>query len=640
MDPVQGEGDLWSLLRMPGQGTNATSPTARRGPDLGQRPWESNPDGALQALSTLNRHDGFTGKPRRVEFGEPGEEETLIQSAEMELEKELGEGKGFEEFEDSHFEDPLLSLTPEKDDTRRKEEEKTTNGSFLYGWLSSPSSQLKKLIRGPFWDKRGKNDGKDFLPPSAAGRFLKPNLGFKRNKQPKKASRTKRKKVMDIVNKFDKREKILREFESNFLSTTSKAPKESRANFVMLLLQDLSGDTPPFPLTSRSLKLLGAVLWKAGYKSAEAYLAEAKQMHIEAGHVWTQLLEFNYKKCKVGVARNRGPRRKAPEVPEGIRRAKRKMMLPQGVPVLFPKELFTFAMVWMLRRIELEQIEVEDLVINEEEKEVELHWKKAKCDQTAGGTMRVLKCLCVGNECEEECPYWVSKDLVRKVLTKVPGATNFCWQRRNLGTKATKHQIIKSWAMAFGMGVTGHSGRRTGALNYIRLGWTIPQVTYLGRWRSGVIYDYAQEALQERPVNQKEGSEENGNKNMEMGRALAKMQRTHKKELMAKLQLEIDEYKRDSRKSLKALEKEVDDLAKNFGSSARKPPNVMSIHGKVVHRNVTPVTNTPPPLWRTVCGWYFREGGFCFVADTTQVTCAKCIGTEDARLQRGVDGIL
>ena len=645
MDPVQGEGDLWSLLRLPGQGTNAASPTARRGPDLGQRPWEPNPDGALQALSALIRHDGFTGKPRRVEFGEPGEEETLmeetlIQSAEMELEKELGEGKGFEEFEDSQFEDPLLSLTPEKEDARRGEEEKTTNGSFLYGWLSSPSSQLKKLIRGPFWDKRGKNDGKDFLPPSAAGRLLKPNLGFKRNKHPKKASRTKRKKVMDIVNKFDKRERILREFESNFLSTTSKAPKESRANFVMLLLQDLSGDTPPFPLTSRSLKLLGAVLWKAGYKSAEAYLAEAKQMHIEAGHVWTQLLEFNYKKCKVGVARNRGPRRKAPEVPEGIRRAKRKMILPQGVPVLFPKELFTFAMVWMLRRLELEQIEVEDLVINEEEREVELHWKKAKCDQTAGGTMRVLKCLCVGNECREECPYWVSKDLVRKVLTKVPGATNFCWQRRNLGSKATKHQIIKSWAMAFGMGVTGHSGRRTGALNYIRQGWTIPQVTYLGRWRSGVIYDYAQEALQERPVNLKDGGEENENKSFEMGRALAKMQRTHKKELMAKLQLEIDEYKRDSGKTLKALEKEVDDLAKNFGSSARKPPNVMSIHGKVVHRNVTPVTNTPPPLWRTVCGWYFREGGFCFVADTTQVTCAKCISTEDARLQRGVDGIL
>ena len=639
MVSVQGEGDLWTLLRVPRQGPSTPGTSARRGPDLGQRPWKPDPDGAIQALSALIRHDGFTGQPRRVELGEPSEEETLketlIQSAELELEKELEEKRGFGD----QTEEPPILLTPQKE--RRPEgEEKASNNSILYSWLSSPSSQLRKLIRGPFWDQKGREVKGDMLPPNAAGKLLKPSLGFKRNRPPKKTSKSKRKKVMDIVNKFDKREKLLREFESNFLSVTSKAPKESRANFVMLLLQDLAGDTTPFPLTSRSIKMLGAVLWKAGYKSAEAYLAEAKQMHIEAGYIWTQILEFNYKKCKVGVARNRGPRRKAPEVPETVRKAKRKAMLPPKVPVLFPRELFTFAMVWMLRRIELEQIEVEDLVINEEDREVELHWKKAKCDQTAGGTMRVLKCLCVGGECEEECPFWVSKDLVRKVLTKVPGASNLCWQKRNLGKKATKCQIVKSWAMAFGMGVTGHSGRRTGALNYIRLGWTIPQVTYLGRWRSGVIYDYAQEALQERPVNLKEDEKEKGDKSIEMGRALVKMQRAHRKELMTKLQLEIDEYKRDAGKTLKALEKEVEDLAKNFGSATRNPPNVMSIHSKVVHRNVTPVTSTPPLLWRTVCWWYFKEGGFCFVADTTQVTCTKCIGAEDARSQRGVMGIL
>ena len=639
MDPVQGEGDLWTLLRVPRQRPSSASSAARRGPDLGQRPWKSDPDGAVQALSALIRHDGFTGQPRRVELGEPSEEETLkenlIQSAELELEKEWEEERGFE----NQHEEPLTPLTPQRE-RRTEEEGKASSGSFLYSWLSSPSSQLRKLIRGPFWDQKGRQEIGDMLPPNAAGKFLRPSKGFIRNRQPKKTSKSKRKKVMDIVNKFDKRERLLREFESNFLSATSKAPKESRANFVLLLLQDLASDATPFPLTSRSIKLLGAVLWKAGYKSAEAYLAEAKQMHIEAGYVWTQILEFNYKKCKVGVARDRGPRRKAPEVPEAVRKAKKRTMLPPKVPVLFPRELFTFAMVWMLRRIELEQIEVDDLVINEEDREVELHWKKAKCDQTAGGTMRVLKCLCVGEKCEDECPFWVSKDLVRKVLTKVPGASNFCWQKRNLRKKATKCQIVKSCAMAFGMGVTGHSGRRTGALNYIRLGWTIPQVTYLGRWRSGVIYDYAQEALQERPVNQKEDEKEKGDKGTEMGRALVKMQRAHRKELMTKLQLEIDEYKRDSGKTLKALEKEVEDLAKNFGSAMRNPPNVMSIHGKVVHRNVTPVTSTPPQLWRTVCGWYFKEGGFCFVADTTPVTCAKCIGAEDARLQRGVEGIL
>ena len=366
MDPVQSEGDLWTLLRVPRQGMGTSNSAARRGPDLGQRPWEPNPDGALQALSALIRHDGFTGQPRRVELGEPGEEETLketwIHSAELELERALEEVRDLEE--QATTESPTSHTPPKKKKKTEEEEQegKAQNSSFFYSWLSSPSAQLRKLIRSPFWDQKGKEMEDGMLPPNASGKLLKPNLGFKRNKTLKnKATCNKRKMVEDIVNKFDKREKLLREFESNFLSSTSKAPKESRANFVMQLLQDLAGNTSPFPLTSRSLKLLGAVLWKAGYKSAEAYLAEAKQMHIEAGHVWTQILEFNYKKCKIGAARNRGPRRKAPEVPEPIRKAKRRAMLPPNIPVLFPKELFTFAMVWMLRRIELEQIEVDDL---------------------------------------------------------------------------------------------------------------------------------------------------------------------------------------------------------------------------------------------------------------------------------------
>ena len=73
MVSVQGEGDLWTLLRVPRQGPSTPGTSARRGPDLGQRPWKPDPDGAIQALSALIRHDGFTGQPRRVELGEPSE---------------------------------------------------------------------------------------------------------------------------------------------------------------------------------------------------------------------------------------------------------------------------------------------------------------------------------------------------------------------------------------------------------------------------------------------------------------------------------------------------------------------------------------------------------------------------------------
>lgn len=651
MDPVQGEGDLLSLLRVPRVRDSEADSQVRGRPNLGTGPWESDTHGAIQALSALVPHYRFTGEPKRVELGEPSEkkevmseieeedaklEDTIIQAAEMELEaiRDMVTGSLEEKKETQQAQAELGKAG--KDSQKRK-----TSSSFLAGLWNSPSSQLRKLIRGPFWNVEEVMDEKVtpvLLPPLA--------LSFqdKNKKNKKKGRKGKLAMVKSLVDKFGKKEKLLREFENNFISASSKAPKESRANFVTQLLKEICDGENIFPLTSRTLKLLSAVLWKAGYKSAEAYLSESKQLHIEAGFVWTQLLELCYKKCKKGVSRDRGPRRKAPEVPAEVRKAKRTASLPLRVPVLFPRELFYFAMVWMLREIELEQIKVEDLVINWEKKEVTLHWEKSKCDQTAGGTMRVLRCLC-GGDCEPECPLRISQDLVKKVLGRRPGASHFCWQKFNKGKPATKSQIVRSWSLAFNMKVTGHSGRRTGALNYIRLGWTIPQVSYLGRWRSGVVYDYAQEALQEKAVNVMDPVAM-GNNNIKekiverkTESPTAKLMEEHRRELMAKLQLEVEEYKRDSKKALKALEKEVKDLSENYGFPEGEPPNVMTIHSKVVHRNRTPVTNTPPGLWRTDCGWYFRDGGFCFVQASMGVTCAKCLAVEDARTQRGVSGI-
>ncbi|CAJ1449367.1 unnamed protein product, partial [Effrenium voratum] len=36
-------------------------------------------------------------------------------------------------------------------------------------------------------------------------------------------------------------------------------------------------------------------------------------------------------------------------------------------------------------------------------------------------------------------------------------------------------EVVSSWSKLFGMKVSGHSARRTGALYYIRQGWTIAQ---------------------------------------------------------------------------------------------------------------------------------------------------------------------
>lgn len=65
----------------------------------------------------------------------------------------------------------------------------------------------------------------------------------------------------------------------------------------------------------------------------------------------------------------------------------------------------------------------------------------------------------------------------------------------------SKYAMVNTWRAYLGEDVSGHSARRTGALKYIREGWSISQVAHLGRWKSSAIVLYAEEALETMPAN-------------------------------------------------------------------------------------------------------------------------------------------
>lgn len=73
------------------------------------------------------------------------------------------------------------------------------------------------------------------------------------------------------------------------------------------------------------------------------------------------------------------------------------------------------------------------------------------------------------------------------------------------GDPASKGEIVAAWRSLFGKKVTGHSARRSGARQYIRRVWRVPQVAYLGRWDPNVTLQYAEEALATMPVMPKKG---------------------------------------------------------------------------------------------------------------------------------------
>ena len=187
MDPVQGDGDLWKLLRMPAGGPNSPHPTARRGPHYGEGPWEPDPHGAVQALSTLIR---FTGEPRRVEFGEPSEKKEVISDLEdhdiytelqVKAEEELLEAKAAELNTDKEKVSSPWAL-----DSPKATQTSPQSGSLLRSLWSSRTSQLRKLIRGPFWDFSAHIDP---LPPAVKVGCIRPRL------RPPKSSKEKKKEV-------------------------------------------------------------------------------------------------------------------------------------------------------------------------------------------------------------------------------------------------------------------------------------------------------------------------------------------------------------------------------------------------------------------------------------------------------------
>ena len=413
-----------------------------------------------------------------------------------------------------------------------------------------------------------------------------------------------------LKNKFTKQKAGIENF---FDANSSKASKKSRRVTVQKVLE-LS--TAEVVLNVEKIKMLATAFKEAGYKSGSVYLTEAKLMHVEAGGDWTAQLDRVYKQSKRALDRGRGPKSKAPEVPAQVRQEANYEKKVYKSTVLFPRELFQFGLVWMVREVEIANFDVDDLEVNTDCKKVTLRWKVSKTDPEAGEVRRTLQCLCHGQSCAWECPFFTTVDLLDKVKKKWGEESKLA--RTKAGGTPKKNQIVSAWVEVFKRRVTGHSARRSGALHYIREGWDIPQVGYLGRWKSSMILEYAREALETMPANKplpnRTSSTAPSTKEVEElikeNKEILADQVKAYKENLAKVKAEIEDR-------MKAL----DEQCKVEGGNL--PRLVQSLAGKVVHENVALIASSPPVTWRTKCGWFYGRSNFHFV-NAMEVTCQKC----------------
>ncbi|CAJ1436242.1 unnamed protein product [Effrenium voratum] len=363
----------------------------------------------------------------------------------------------------------------------------------------------------------------------AKGLLIKPAIDWLRAQWYSKVKASMRSALITAKDPW-RRKMAVNRLEKDFCANSSRKAKASRRHTIKKVFENAGFEA--MKVTPEAIKCLAASLKTGGYKSAHMYLAEAKLVHIESGAQWTDLHARTMKQCLLAVTRGLGPRKKAPEVP--VARILEARITSKGrakTLLALPKEVFLFGMMWMLREVEVASLKQGDLLINEQEKRVILNLNESKKDQEGRGVKRVLQCTCA-EACDWACPLANAK-----ALSPAKGAVDLeaplCLTVG--GTCPTKSQVVASWSKLFGMKVSGHSARRTGALNYIRQGWTIAQVAYLGRWKSDVIYSYAEEALESIPVNRGQ-----------FGATQSPLQGSAAEEVRTNLVVEIEALKLDS----------------------------------------------------------------------------------------------
>ena len=440
--------------------------------------------------------------------------------------------------------------------------------------------------------------------------------------------------VLELARRASRSKTAVAELEEGFNSKTSVATKKAMRATIGKILKEARGE-PPVPPTAEKLKVLAGVLKQANYRAAPQYLGEFKIMAIEGGHQWSDQLERTLKLCKRSTTRALGPKKKAKEVPVQetgktfVPTVTRKK--PKTVPLA--RELLEFGVIWMLREIELALLTKDHLKVDVESRSVVLTIPVSKTDQTGLVMTRMLQCLCESKDCSTGCPLRVSALLVfgmEDLKTHHAAVTN-------KGKKAKKSQVVKEWQKLYGKGTSGHSTRRTGALRYIRHGWAIPQVAYLGRWKSDVIYEYAAEALESLPVNANRAFITNlyGTKeHNEMGPINYKPRDVE--EVRDYLLSELSLAQEHQQRALKAMDFEIESMKKRADrNNGRLPPFVRLLDSRIVHHNWNMTACTPPLAWKTMCGWHYHKSDYMFLAsEEGGQVCKKCM--EIAQLQKRV----
>ena len=432
--------------------------------------------------------------------------------------------------------------------------------------------------------------------------------------------------VMDILKEKEKLAKARQELRKDFMADSSRASQRTKREQVLAMAaeaRDPGAET--FPLKTETVEAVAAAIKAVGWTSGDQYINELKLMHIEAGWDVSQQLSRALADCKRSLRRNRGPVKRAPEFRlEDIEQMKWILTCRGPKKVARPALAYAWAVVWMLREIEVSAMRWRDVSADWSKRRISIFIPVSKCDQQALGVRRTMQC-CAYRSCQRWCPWKVWVELWRALRGEQRDPHEFIFQDAE-GKKLSKAKMVEGWAMVTTPDIQGHSARRSGAMGYVRLGMPIQELAFLGRWKSSVVLNYAEDALQTEPAN-RNLKREGDHKPRKQDR---KFETTTKEELST-LQ-GLPEGPMEGTAEGKEGDKESEQCKVVVTSLPKKlwvASTAYSSRERVWHQVEDAGWDVPIEAWTSICGWPFSRNSSKVILNSqltvAQRKCKKCI---------------
>ena len=175
------------------------------------------------------------------------------------------------------------------------------------------------------------------------------------------------------------------------------------------------------------------------------------------------------------------------------------------------------------------------------------------------------------------------------------------------------------------------------------------QVGYLGRRRSNIILEYAQEALESMAVNvgiafghndyMKDAATVEKEISSLANRLPATSQNAEtlnpedRRMVVTKLAKELNLLKAESKDAVTGLNDAIKELEVKLANNTKYlPPLVRSGRLQVIHRNTKTLVYAHSALWKTICGWNYYGSSYEFAGE-----CGMIVGPHSKKLPQSWD---